>query len=436
VTAVLLPQAIPIGIAEHPAKRLTRWRLTQAAITVSVAAMPLLRPSGPGNTGLVDLALLTAIVAAMLWASARALQVRLPYALPVGLMVVAGASTVLTIDDGATWRTTLALLQDIFVFGWAAAVATVGRDRGLLDGFCRAWAYSGTAWATALIVGEILGLNWLTGINAADGLRASLTFGDPNLAANYFLCTLLVIRATRRPRKAGWRWLACGLTATGVILTLSNGGILAMLIATALGWLFALASRRGLIAAASAGAVLALGVGAVFYTVDVHAAVTRAEEASPFVKDSIGREGESGGSRSTLVQEGLELWLAGDTVLGLGPGNTEAALRARQAPYIKEAHDDYLAAVLERGVLGGAAIVLLVATVAIRARRISRRDGVSPDYLEVVPRPELLAAAAVAIGMSGLFYEVLHFRHVWALFGLMAALELARSARPPARSGS
>jgi len=429
VTTAVLTRAFSRGIAEHPAKRLTRWRLTQAAIAVSVAAMPLLRPSGPGNTGLVDLALLTAIVAAIMWASARALRVRLPYALPVGLMVIAGASTVLTIGESASWRTILALLQDIFVFGWAAAVATVGRDRGLLDGFCRAWAYSGTAWATALIVGEILGLNWLTGINDADGLRASLTFGDPNLAANYFLCTLLVIRATRRPRKAGWRWLACGLTATGVILTLSNGGILAMLAATALGWLFSIASRRGLVAAITAGTILALGVGAVFYTVDVHAAVTRAEEASPFVRDSIGREGESGGSRSTLVAEGVQLWIAGDTVLGLGPGNTEAALRAQQAPYVKEAHDDYLAAILERGVLGGLAIVLLVAAVAIRARRIAARGGVSPGYLEVVPRPELLAAAAVAIAMSALFYEVLHFRHVWALFGLIAALELTKRER-------
>ena len=50
------------------------------------------------------------------------------------------------------------------------------------------------AWAAVLIVGEIAGLTWITGINSRDGVRASLTFGDPNLAADYFICGLLVLR--------------------------------------------------------------------------------------------------------------------------------------------------------------------------------------------------------------------------------------------------
>jgi len=425
MSVTTLRHTVLADLGDHPAQQLTRWRLIRAAITASVIMMPLLRPSGPGNTGLVDLALLAAICAAMLWASTRSLHARLPYALPVGLAVIAGASTLLTIQPGAAGHTILTLLQDVFVFGWAAAVATVGGDRSMLDSFCKAWAYSGTAWAAALIVGEILGLSWLTGINGADGLRASLTFGDPNLAANYFLCTLLVIRATRRPRTTALRWLACAIVAIAIGLTLSNGGILAALIATVLGALFALARRRGAIPAATLGAVLALAAGTLLYTVDVHGLVTRAEEASPFVRDSIGREDESGGSRSTLAAEGVGLWLRTDRPLGLGPGGTEVALRAEQAPYVKEAHDDYLAAVLERGILGGAAVVLLAAAVAVRARRIARPGGVSPNYMAVVPRPEVLGAALVAIAISGLFYEVLHFRHVWALFGLVAALDLS-----------
>jgi O-antigen ligase len=126
-----------------------------------------------------------------------------------------------------------------------------------------------------------------------------------------------------------------------------------------------------------------------------------------------------------LASEGLALLLRGDKVLGVGPGNTEATLRAEQAPYVKEAHDDYLAAVLERGPLGAAALVLLAVAIAVRSRRISAPDGLSADFRAVVPRPELLAAAAVAIAISAMFYEVLHFRHVWALFGLIAALELS-----------
>ena len=70
--------------------------------------------------------------------------------------------------------------------------------------------------------------------------------------------------------------------------------------------------------------------------------------------------------------------------------------------------------------------MILAVSVAVRARRIARPDGIPASYREVVPRPELLGAAALAVALSGTFYETLHFRHVWALFGLIAALDLAR----------
>src|SRR6185312_1774081 len=141
-------------------------------------------------------------------------------------------------------------------------------------------------------------------------------------------------------------------------------------------------------------------------------------DSAPVLRDSIGREAESGGSRQTLVREGFSLWLSNDSPVGVGPGGTKAALQAEQAPYVKEAHDDYLAAVVERGLLGGVALVWLVALVVVRARRIGRRDALRPEFAAVL--------------LSALFYEVLHFRHVWALFGLIAAAELwGRRPRAP-----
>src|SRR4029453_14288937 len=92
-----------------------------------------------------------------------------PYAIPVGLMVLAGALAVAMsgADTNTTWRGVVALAQDVFVLGWAAAVATMGQDRELLDTFCRAWAYSVTGWAVVLIVADILGIGWLSGVRAA-----------------------------------------------------------------------------------------------------------------------------------------------------------------------------------------------------------------------------------------------------------------------------
>jgi len=174
------------------------------------------------------------------------------------------------------------------------------------------------------------------------------------------------------------------------------------------------------------GTVLATGGAVAVLTVDVRGIVTRAEESSPLVRDSIGREAESSGSRAILLREGVRLWLRGDTTLwGIGPANTATVLRATQSPYVKEAHDDYVATVLERGVVGAVALLLLVAGVAVRGRRIVARGGIAPSHVDVVPRPELLVAALAAIAVSAMFYEVLHFRHVWALLGLVAALELS-----------
>src|SRR6185369_9686983 len=95
------------------------------------------------------------------------------------------------------------------------------------------------------------------------------TFGDPNLAANYFLCGLLVMRAIRRPRHALRRWICCALIVTALCLTLSNGGLLALIIATVLGWLFGLARRVGGRRAVVTAVLVLIVSGVLVKTVDV-----------------------------------------------------------------------------------------------------------------------------------------------------------------------
>lgn len=401
------------------------------SIVAACSALPLLRPSGPGNTGAVDLALLCAILASLYWASSRSYRLKMPYAFPAALTVFAGSLAVIVShpDLPAISRSALALVQDVFVFGWAAAIATVGQDRRLLKVILKAMAYSTVAWASILIIGELAGLTWITGINSQDGVRASLTFGDPNLAADYFICGLLILRAAQLPRRRGWRFLCCTLVVIAIILTLSNGGFLALILATFLGAMFRLAKRRGVVRAATVALAAGLCVLVVSQTVNVTAWVTNVEQTDALVRDSLGREAESSGSRSSLAHEEVTLWLHDDAIFGYGPANTESTLRSTGAQYVKEAHDDYLATVLERGVIGALALMLLMVAVGIRARRISVTGGLSPEFLELVPRPELLAAACIAVAFSAAFYETLHFRHVWALFGLIAALEQTRRRR-------
>jgi O-antigen ligase len=303
------------------------------------------------------------------------------------------------------------LIQDAFLLAWGITIANLSRDPALLRTIVRAWAISVTCFAALMIIGVFAHIPLLSGEIARNGVRAAFTLGDPNLAANYFICSLLVLRAARYPGRRALRWLCCALIVTAIILTGSNGGVLVLVITTVLGGLFTLARRRGAAPAAIAPHVHVQGI------------VAQAQASSPLLKDSIGRQAESSGSRSTILSESERLYFTGDTPFGIGPGGTKSAFQAHQFGYVKMAHDDYSAALLERGVLGGVALVFLFVIIAVRCRRIATRP-LRPDYAGIFPRPELLGAAVIGMVISAMFYQVLHFRHLWALLGIIAAVDL------------
>lgn len=393
-------------------------RAQRVAIALAMAGLPLLRPGGPGNTGLVDVGLLVGLVAVAAWAIRSHHQVRFPYAVPVALSVLAGAVAAVSVHAGL--RTGLTMGQDVYVLFWAWALAAVGHEPALLRTAARAWAISGALWALVLILAVLGHVDALAGITARDGSRASLTLGDPNLAADYFFVSLMVLRASRYPRSRWLRWLCCGLIITAMILTGSNGGMVTLLVATGLGAVLGLLRRRGMAPAVLLACVLVLVGATAASTVSLSAIALKAQDSAPILRDSIGRQAESDGSRSALAAEAVELWRT-DGLLGIGPGLTKETLTARQAAYVKEAHDDYAATLVERGVLGALALVLLLAALGVRCRRIVIGKALV-GHADAIPRAELLVAAVVGVLISASFYEVLHFRHVWALFGLVAAV--------------
>ena len=245
------------------------------------------------------------------------------------------------------------LIQDAFLLAWAITIANIGRDPALLRTMIRAWVISVTLWATLMIIGVFGHIPLLSGEIARNGVRAAFTLGDPNLAANYFICSLLVLRAARYPGRRALRWLCCALIVTAIILTGSNGGVLVLVITTVLGALFTLARRRGAVPAIITAAALVLAVLAIAPHVRVGSIVQQAQASSPLLRDSIGRQAESSGSRSTILAESEQLYFTGDTPFGIGPGGTKTAFQAHQFGYVKMAHDDYSAALLERACWAG-----------------------------------------------------------------------------------
>jgi O-antigen ligase len=418
--ASVLPARLPVSPVRAARSVTLRRQLTNGVIVLAVSSLPLLRPAGPGNTGLADVGLAIAVVLSGVWLAGHGHRVHLPYLWPTLLMIGAGSLAALHAAGDP-----LALLQDAFVFAWAIAVVNLARSPETLRVFVRAWAFSGVLWGSALIVGVSVGLPWLAGTSARDGIRASFTLGDPNLAASYFLCTLLVLRCCRQPRKRALRYLCCTVLVVALGLTLSNGGMLTLVVATELGWIFGLARRRGLAPAVTVACVLVAVTAVGVMTVNLNTLADKAQQSTPLLRDSIGRQGESGSSRSTLIHDEIAIWFNRDTVLGIGPGETKVLLAHSDASYTKEAHNDYLASLVERGLLGALGLIALMASLAVKARRIARPGALPPAYAAVIPRPELLGALLIAVAVSAGLYETLHFRHVWAVFGLVAALAIA-----------
>jgi O-antigen/teichoic acid export membrane protein len=417
---------LPAVPAVKPIRMKRRADVVRVVMVAAIWSLPLLRPAGPGNTGPVDLVLSLAVIAAMAWLSGRRAIVRLPFALPVGVSMLAGTLASLVAYSHAYVSVgggLLAVIQDAFILAWALAVANLGRDTGMLRGMTRAWAISATVWSALMILGVLGHVSALSGETYRTGSRAAFTLGDSNLAADYFLVSLFVLRAAQYPRRAVLRWACGAVIITGIIFTGSNGGILALLFAALAGAVFRLAHRRGAAAAVAATCVIVFASAAAVSVLHVQTIVERSQASGSLLSNSIGRQAESSGSRSTILSETEKLYFTGDNVLGIGPGGTKRAFQKHLYGYVKEAHDDYAAALIERGLLGGAALVALLGMVLARCRRIASRP-LRPDYAEIIPRPELLGAAVVAVLLSAMFYQILHFRHVWALFGLVAALDL------------
>jgi O-antigen ligase/polysaccharide polymerase Wzy-like membrane protein len=415
-----LPPVTPATPVTH------RANVIRIVLIAAVWSLPMLRPAGPGNTGPADLVLAVSLIACALWLSGHGRLARFPYAAPVGLAILAGALASTAVYTGgyvSIGGGLLTLGQDVFVWILAVAIASVGQEPALIRTVTRAWAISATCWAALMIIGVFGHISLLSGETLRDGTRAAFTLGDPNVAADYFVCSLLVLRAAQYPRRRVLRWICCAVIVTAVALTGSNGGVLALALATALGGIFRLAKHRGLAPAILAAAAITLGGALIVPHISMQTIVLKAQASLPLLKDSIGRQAESSGSRSMILSETATLYFTADTPLGIGTNSTKSDFQAHQYAYVKEAHDDYAAALVERGLLGGIALILLLLMIGARCLRIASRP-LRPAYADIIPRPELLGAAAISVFISALFYQVMHFRHVWMLFGLIAALDL------------
>ncbi len=418
MTGMTIDTSAVIARLENPPPRRAR-SLAAFAIAAAIFSLPLLRPLGPSNTGIPDAGLVLLVIITVQWASGRAYSLRTPYIVAMGLIVLGGAIPATITGEGG-----LTLAQDVFVFFWAIALASLGRDPQLFAIAVRTWVVTAVLGAVLMLVGIFAGIPYLSGQNIAEGVRAGYTFGEPNYASNFFLTGLFLLRAARYPRHKVWRWLCVGVLLVALAYNGSNGAFLGLTIGTIAGAFFTRVKRRQITAAILLAGSCLLVAGAGKLLINTDAVLDQVSRISPVAKDSIGRLTSSEGSRGEVTEQTTGMWFNDAPWYGLGPARTLGEMRRLLEPYPKEAHNDYIAALLERGPIGALGILTLMGSLAVRARRVSARDALKPEYERIIPRPELLAAMTGVMAFSGLFYEVLHYRHAWALFGVLAALEI------------
>jgi len=394
-------------------------RIAVGATAVAVAMLPLLSPRGPANLGPIDALMAIGVFACLFWAGSSRHRWRFAYAVPMALFIAAGLLGALVgpVPDLGL----VAIGQDIFLLLWCWAIVNISHSPASLRVLLTTWAYSSIVWGVLLFVGVFTRNSFLSGHSAREGSRTALTFGDPNISANYYVISIMIIWASRCPRHRGLRLSAYALLLAALISTGSNSGMFSILVGVTIAALAGVYRRAGIVPAITALAFVMVGAYLVTSNVSIKDIQDRANASSiAFIRDGIGRGETSVAQRSTLLHESIPLYEQGGP-LGAGPASTKSRLEAEMAPFVKEAHDDYLATLMERGVFGAVGLLLLLLGLAVRTSSFAGarlRNG----FAAVVVKPNALLGALAGTIVTGTVYELLHVRHVWTLFAFIAAL--------------
>jgi O-antigen ligase len=414
-----------IGRRWPPASIAAKWPTVPwvllAPVAAAVVMLPALKPSGPGNSSPVDIPIAISIGVTLLWASYTREQLRLPYALAVGLIMLGGA--VASLAGPLPGVGLLAVVQDLVLLAWCAVIVNVARSPAAFRWLLRAWTWSAFIWAVVLIGAVATGNLALAGVTQRTGVRASLTFGDPNYAANYFFVAVMLVLATQTPRRWGLRMVVCAAILAALALTGSNGGLLSFGVGAAVVTVSIVRRQWGVMPLVATLCIVGvLGIFALTAAQFLPIEAWARDSGQPLLRDSIGRSSQSAQERVWLIQETIDLFKQG-APWGLGPGSTKPLLQSQLAPYAYQTHDDYIESIVERGVLGAFGLLALIGSLGVRTWTVATKP-LAPEFAILFPRMAPLVGAMLGLAVSASYYQILHFRHVWAFFAVIAALYL------------
>jgi O-antigen ligase len=423
--------------------------VTTFALATMIALLPLLVPKGPNNTSPTDVFAAAFLLLGLLALAQRGRRLRVPAPGAIALILVGSiVALALSTHPRIGLKTLLADTYLLLLFIMIANHLSGVRAERLLRLLLIVWTVAALVWATVLLAGYLdllpQGVEHLLKIRADSQRGAGVSRNNPNLAGGYMVISFFVLLASPWPRSRPLRLLAAGWLVWALFATGSLGALLG-LVAGCAAWALGVYLRSGRSARevqglagvalvlgtlGLAGLVMAAGIPR-FGLTEVH---TVSQEAKGGALDnSVGRAGKSSTGRLGLWSEALAR--AGPRViLGVGPGEAKHELQISNGTINPETgalstqsmHSDFLAFLIERGIVGLSGLLLLYAALLRRVWRVlvvgrHRRIGVAA-----------LGAAIVANAAHSFFHETFHFRHTIVLFGLLwVAAELAAPTPEP-----
>jgi len=355
--------------------------------------------------------------------------IRLPY-LPAVLVILMATlmAGLLSADPGASL---VAAVQDSYLYAWLVTLAAVfaAVDARARRALLWAWCAGASAHA-ALLVAQFVHQPLIAATQDALGLivteyereRPSGVMLNSNSAALFQLLAFVPL-VLLKPRAA----LLAALAALGVaaiLVTGSMGALVSLAAGASAGaavvLLFPGDRRRVVRLAARSTAVALVGVAALAVLLQSGPELGERLESSTWA-----RRDRSAAGRYEIWQRGADTLLAESPLWGIGPD------RFRQLEG-SELHNDGLAFAVERGLLGLAGLLLLVALAAARSVELFRVERAAGRL-----RAAVFPAAVAASMAASLTHEVFHTREIWLILALQeAGLSRARQALESAGGGA
>lgn len=407
-------------------------------LVIAVCLTPVIVPPGPARTAIVDS--VNAIALAVFTASWLATKrpVKLPFLGPMLLIFV--GSVLATFNAANPRAAVITLIQDAYLYVCFVMLVDLMSKRGDFRGLRLAWVLAASAIA---IIGIIQAVTYknpsLLNLISPKGFRALGTFDQPDTLSDYLVMSIFMVLSLNEEAGRLVRWSAIAIMSVGIVATKANGGIMALM-AGLLAWALVRAwTKRVSYTGLVAGALFTLSVGLVAVWLIQGVGVGSSEIKQLQANSILGRMSHSSEGR---MQIWATLWRRySKNPLGIGPGNSRwqvLTIEERDRPTVgptetfdtgadpfvsKEAHNDYIAYLIERGPLALLGMLVLRFQVFGRITQWWRgRVGSSRGRVRGGPLAAAMFGAWVASWITSNTIETLHFRHVWLFLAMVCAL--------------